>query len=121
MIKNLWKNTKFVCMCHDPVVKFQYQQGHAEINQNASMFYSCPKYYPENRDKIERACSNRLNFNDAEAIINKVSDIIETDIRNNKFINYEGYKFKHKTIECKILHYSEDKLTIGIINKKAMR
>ena len=44
MVKNLWKQIEVVCGNHEkdyPVMGLK--QGHR------SLFYSCPKYYPEAR------------------------------------------------------------------------
>ena len=120
MIKNLWKNTKFYCGVHSTPVEFQYQHGNV-LNPNATMFYSCPKYYPDNRDATERACTNKLSFDDAEQIIRKLSDKIEEDEANGVLFNYTNYSFKHKTIEVKVLSYSDSKIKLSIINKKELK
>ena len=115
MIKNLWKNTKFCCgYRHDPVEMIFNDRGE-------TLFYSCPKYYPENRTSEEQACPMRLNTVDAEAIIGMLSDKIESDIKKGIDMNYTGYTFKYRQIEVEVLEYSPDKIRVQILNKKALK
>lgn len=116
MIKNLWKNTCFCCgYRHETPVEMMFN------DRGESLFYSCPKYYPQNRTPEEQACPNRMTTIDAEGIINKFSEIIENDLANNKDVNYTGFMFKYKTIDVKIINYSPDKIKIQVINKKALK
>lgn len=116
MIKNLWKNTTFYCgHGHEMPIEMYYKDG------PLSMFYACPKYYPENRTKNERACSNRLNFVDAEAIIEKFSAIIEEKEADNTFFDFTNFSFKYRSIEVKVLEYSLDSVKLQIINRKALK
>ena len=65
MIKNFWKQIEVVCGNHgeDKTVKMSWKQGHR------SMFYSCPKYYPDARVEGERACRNNVSVEDFEKIV----------------------------------------------------
>lgn len=118
MIKNLWKNTHFYCgHRHKEPVEMYFKDGVA----GNSMFYACPKYYPENREEGERACSNRLNFVDAEGIINKLSDIIEEKEMSGEIFDFTNLKFRYKAIDVKVLSYSPSKVELEIVNKKALR
>lgn len=115
MIKNLWKNTDFCCgYRHDPIPMIFNERGE-------TLFYSCPKYYPENREPNEQACPMRMNTVDAEGILDKFSEIIEKDMAEGKDVDYTNYKFKYKMIDVEILSYSPDKIKIKILNKRALK
>mgnify|MGYP000075122221 CR=1 FL=1 len=116
MIKNLWKEVNFYCSYrHEYPVKMEFNQG------PHSLFYSCPKYYPQNRTADEPACPMRLNLVDAEAIVEKLSQVIESDIENNVEHNYRGYEFDYKMIHAKVIKYAPGEINIDIFNKKAIR
>ena len=116
MIKNLWKNTTFCCgYRHEHPVDMIFNE------RGESLFYSCPKYYPENRKPGEQACPMRMNTVDAEGILEQFSTIIEIDMENGIEKDYKNFKFKYKTIEVTILEYSPEKIKIQILNKKALK
>lgn len=119
MIKNLWSRVTFCCINnHEKPIPFRVQAGKTN-------FYACEKYFPEFRTPEERACANRLNLDDAEGIVLKLSDIIEendnfesrTDLTNYTF-NYVGPR---ASIYVKIVTYSEKEIVLGILNKTALR
>ena len=63
-ITGIWKDITIVCGCHEQPVKMIIQEG------PSSLFYSCPRYYPENRNENESACANRINLIDYEEMVN---------------------------------------------------
>lgn len=72
MIKNLWKHITLTCgNGHTEEVVMDLKQG------PLSLFYACPKYYPENRKEKERACANRLNLVDFEKMLDHMTEKIE--------------------------------------------
>lgn len=120
MIKNFWSKIKIYCgNNHNTPIEFTVKAGE-------SPFYACPKYmlkdnkHPNGHTKDERACPNRLNFIDAQGIVEKFSDIVEKDIINDKNINYEGLEFKYKHYEIKVFKYTDNDIKISVINKKAL-
>lgn len=117
MIKNLWKVTNFYCNCrHTTPQKMQFVDG------PSSLFYACPKYYPENREPGEPSCMMRMNLIDAEGVLEEFSKIIEEDEANNVIRDYRGFEFDYKTVHAKVISYSYDSgAEIIIDNKKAMR
>ncbi len=116
MIKNLWKMTTFYCSYrHKEPVKMEIIQG------PSSPFYACPKYYPQNREEGEPACPMRMNFVDAEGVLNKLSEIIDNDENNDIYKDYTNYEFDYKTIHIKVLKYKEGQIDLDIFNRKAMR
>lgn len=116
MITNLWNITDFYCSYrHDKPVKMGYN------NNGLTLFYSCPKYYPENREPGEPACPMRLNMVDAEGILDKFSKIIEEDEDKDIYRNYKNFEFDYKSIHVKVLKYENDSIHLDIFNRKALR
>lgn len=116
MIKNLWKCTNFWCSHRHQPEKMTLIQG------PMSLFYACPKYYPENREEDERACTMRLNLVDAEAILEKLSKIIEEDDNNNINADYTNLEFDYKAIHVTVISYDKTGIiNLNIYNKKAIR
>lgn len=115
MIKNLWKKTHFYCSYrHEPIEMTINDKG------DFSMFYSCPKYYLENRLKNEQACPMRLNFVDAEAILNEISRM--TDDESGFDCNdITGAEFDYKSIHVKVMNYTSERIDLDIYNKKALK
>lgn len=115
MIKNLWKIAHFYC---------SYRHGPVEMTINDkgshSMFYSCPKYYPQNRSPDEQACPMRLNFVDAEAILEKISEMTD-DASGFDCVDITGAEFKYKAIMVKVLRSTPERLDLDICNKKAIK
>lgn len=117
MIKNLWNRTVFCCNYrHEHPIKMNVIQG------PASPFYACPKYYPENREEGEPSCMMRLNFVDAEKVLDAFSDIIEKDEAENIYKDYTNYEFNYKQIHVKVIKYSRmGNIKLEIFNRKAVQ
>ena len=113
MIQNLWKDVKLVCgncATHTPL----------EPKIAESLFYSCPKYYDFNRTPEERACGNRISGVDYEKMILHISKQIEAATLNMEKIWLQGYTFKIKSIEFKILQHTDKEIVVSVLNKKAL-
>lgn len=118
MIKNLWKHIDVVCGNHgeDTSVKMGWKTGHR------SMFYSCPKYYPDARESGERACCNNVSVEDFEKIVDSLSDELSAMMKmGNPTPNLTNYSFKLKSIVIKVLSHTDDSIVISILNKKALQ
>jgi hypothetical protein len=115
MVKNLWKQIEVVCGNHEkdyPVMGLK--QGHR------SLFYSCPKYYPEARQPGERACKNHVSTDDFEKILEKLSEEAEKQMINGQKICLKNLKFKVKTIEVEVIYHVDDVIKLKVKNKKAL-
>lgn len=115
MVKNLWKHIEVVCGNHEkdyPVMGLK--QGHR------SLFYSCPKYYPEARQPGERACKNHVSTDDFEKILEKLSEEAEKQMINGQKICLKNLKFKVKTIEVEVIYHVDDVIKLKVKNKKAL-
>lgn len=116
MIKNIWKCTNFWCSHRHEAIKMELIQG------PMSLFYACPKYYPQNREPNERTCNMRLNLVDAEAILEKLSKIIEEDDNNGLNADYTNLEFDYKDIHITVLSYDKTgSIDLNILNKKAIK
>lgn len=86
-----------------------------------SMFYSCPKYYPQNRTKDERACSNRINLIEYEAMVDHIHGLIaEADVSGGN-IDLTNHSWSRKGIDYRVLEHKGDKVYVEILNRKALR
>lgn len=115
VIKNLWKETEFYCSHRHEPVKMSYNSG------PHSLFYSCPKYYPDNRNENEQACPMRINMVDAEAVLEKLSAYIEDDWANDIERDYTNFEFDYKSVHVKVLEYHDGHFKLNIFNKKALK
>lgn len=117
----IWKNIKLYCPNHDDPIEFVPREG-------VTTFYGCPKYFkkdekhPNGWDEFERACPNRLNFDDAQDIVVKLSDILEESFVSGEITDFTNLVFKHKYYTVKVLKYSLKDMSIdlGVTNNRAM-
>ena len=117
MITNMTDKVVFYCLKHTKPIGMIVKEG-------VSLFYACPKYMQKDEDNPdgyekdqERACANRLSFDDASNIIFKFNKIVEESLLNNVIQDFNNYEFDYKKIHIKILKYSDNHLDIGILNK----
>lgn len=117
MVKNFWKKIVLVCgNNHQEMVEMNL------INGPASLFYACPKYYPENRSPQERACANRINLIDFEAMVNFLSEKIETALLDGGIVNLKNVSWTYKkAIDFKVLEHTEEKIVVQMLNRKALK
>lgn len=86
-----------------------------------SMFYSCPKYYPQNRNENERACNNRINLIEYQAMVDHLMDIIASEAIQNNSIDLTNYTWTKKGIVFCVLKQEKEILYVQIKNVSAMR
>ena len=115
MITKIWNNIELYCGNHEVPVKMTIKDG------GLSLFYACPKYYPENRDEHELACVNRINFVDFEKFVNHISSLLEEAENNNSSLNLTNYKWIYKSIEFNIIYHDEELIKVVMINKRAIK
>ena len=115
MVKNLWNKIRIVCGNHENnFPEMTLKTGHR------SMFYSCPKYYPENRNSNEYACVNNVSTEDFEKILEKLSEEINEQMIFGTTPNLLNLKFKIKNIEITVIEHTDKSITIKILNKHAL-
>ena len=119
MIKNIWSDVEFFCMNHpEPIPLYEYKGSH-------SPFLSCRRYmkkdenHPDGHEEAETACSNRLSYDSAIRIIERLMKDMEESIRSGDYINYKGYSFKYRGIRVKVLDFDFEKgfKKIGVLNE----
>jgi len=119
MVTNIWKNIGFYCMNHPEPIPFYVYEG------SATPFYACKKYmrkdemHPEGHEDNEDACGNRLSFNMAISIVEKISKEIEDSLSKGELTDYNGFTFRYKNVRVKVLKYTPQKgvTGIGILNE----
>ena len=83
MITNLWSQIQLYCANHEePVHMVPHEAATSRISQSLygntqNTFYSCPKYYPENRTDGEPACRNHISITEFERMLGHLSQLIE--------------------------------------------
>lgn len=120
MISNIGNKFSFYCLNHDEPIKMIIKEGN-------NQFYACPKYMLQDEKHpdgyvggFETACSNRLSFDDAGDIIMKFSSIMTESLMNGEFADWDNFEFDVKRIHCKILHYGNNHIDVGVINNRTV-
>lgn len=121
MILNLGKMVHVYCGNHgdDNSVELMSHEGAPGMD----MFYSCPKYYDENRKPGERACSNRLTIPEYERMLNHISEILESVESAGNSIDLTNHTWKDKVrgYEFKILKHNKSRINVSVKNVRAIR
>lgn len=114
-ISGSWEKIKLLCGNHEEPIEMVIHQG------GASLFYSCPKYYPDNRTEDEKVCINRLSLKDFETkLLGHINDLIVSAEINGEVLNLKHHKWKANGIEFEILEHTDDKIVVKMLNRKAL-
>ena len=120
MITNFSNDVEFYCINHAEPILLKIMTG-------SSKFYACPKYmvkdenHPDGHEVNERACANRLSFDDAGSILMEFNKMASESGENDEFTDFTNACFECKYYNVKVLFYSDSKICFGIINKRAVR
>ena len=120
MITNIGKNLEFYCGNHAKPIPLKIMNGE-------TAFYACPKYmlkdkrHPDGHKKDEKACPNRLNFDDAGNIIMELSKMISASIEDDEFTDFTHTRFKYKYYDVEVLFYSDDRICLSVINRRVVK
>lgn len=109
-----WENIIPLCGNHEGHVRMEPIQG------PHSMFYACPKYYPKNRAEGERACNNRINLIEYEAMVSHLNGIIADAMLEGGDVDLTNHEWRSKGISYMVEEHGRDKIAVRILNKKAM-
>ena len=118
MIKNLWSKIELYCINHDEPVPMYVYSG------SVTPFYACPKYmkkdeaHPNGHEEYERGCANRISFDLVQRLVEQLDKRMSADMANGEIVNYKGLKLHWKTVDATIIEYTDNKIKLGIINKK---
>lgn len=99
MVSGVWRKTTFYCGNeHEELTEMPL------IQKGRVLYYGCP------------CCKNILSVNDAEKVINYLSDLLyEADLNCEK-LNLTNHKWKRKTTTYKILEHN-DFVKVMVLNK----
>lgn len=117
MITGLWNKIEVVCGCHDDINQtplMSLKVGHR------SMFYSCPRYYPDGRGPMDTACVNHVSTDDFQKILDKLSEETEEQMQFGQSASLVGLSFKVKTISVKVIEHTSERILISVVNKNAL-
>ena len=124
MIRNLWKNVHFICGCHgnEKPVYMIFHEGAENQRFGAgtlSGFYSCPKYYPENRNPGENACFNRMTVEDCQDFIEHLSKVLESG--TGVFVNPQGFAWTSDDgVEFTVTGQTNNGYYVSVVNHRAL-
>ena len=127
MIVNLWNKITLLCANHDYPVKMRpHDPGTGLLTAQlygaqTNMFYSCPKYYEENRKEGETLCRNHISMKEFENLLNYISKEIETAEEDGGQIDLSGdvWKSKNGTV-FKIVSHTEDEIVVSCLNERSL-
>lgn len=114
MITGSWARTKLLCGNHEIDVEMAIQEG------GKTLFYSCPKYYPEKREENESRCLNRISLRDFEKMLEHINDEIVNAEINNEIINLKHHKWKSGGIKYEIIEHTDEQIIVKMLNEKAL-
>lgn len=130
MIINLWSKIRLVCGNHgenEEELMLPHEAASSNMsrslygNASMNMFYSCPKYYPENRAKDEPCCRNHISMKEFEGMLSYLSSTLEDAQLNGSTMNLTGLKWKSKTgVEYHVLSHTESSIRVKCLNKRAL-
>ena len=116
MVQNIWNKTQIVCACHGE----EYPKMEPRVGSK-SVFYACPKYYPENRDPGDRiACMNNIDDVIMEKILEKISEEISEQMQDGQTPFIKNVKFKIRDVECKVVAQDDNGITVAVKNRRAL-
>lgn len=115
-IDSAWGNVIPICGNHPgECVEMQVNQG------PHSMFYSCPRYYPQNRGKDERACNNRINLIEYQKMVDKLMGFVAEAEVSGGSADLTNYSWTSKGTDFKVIEHKGDKIKVEILNRRAMK
>ncbi len=120
MVKNIWSSIRLFCGNHED--NHSIEMIPHEGADGLDMFYSCPKYYPENRSAEERPCGNRINLVEYQAAVEHISEVLEEAQLDGGTVNLRGHKWKNKKgIRFEVINHSMNHIDISFVNERALR
>ena len=115
MIKGQWRSIEVVCGNHsDDNNIMDLQQG------PHSLFYACPKYSPDHREKGEQPCFNRINLIEFEKMLDHLADLLVDAEEKGQVPNLKNYSWDKRGITYTVLSHTNQKIVIRILNRKAL-
>ncbi len=120
MITNVWNNIRIFCGNHGE--DFSIEMTPHEGADGLDMFYSCPKYYPENRTESERPCGNRITINEYKDMVEHLSKMIEDAEIQYQKLDLAGYKWRSKRgVAYMVFRHTKKHIDVLVYNKQAFK
>lgn len=130
MIINLWSKIQLICGNHsdgDEEIMTPHEAASSKMsrslygNSSMNMFYSCPKYYPENRKDDAPCCRNHISMKEFEGMLTYLSKTLEDAQLNGGTMDLTGLKWKSKSgVEYHVISYSDSAIRVKCLNKRAL-
>lgn len=130
MIINLWQKVRLYCGNHEgadlPLMTPHDQASSATArslygNNSMNMFYSCPKYYPDNRKDGEPCCRNHISMKEFEQMLGKISDEYEKAQKADMTCDLTGLQWKSKNgTQYRIRKQNDDEIDVVCLNEKSL-
>lgn len=129
MQSNLWTRIKLVCGNHGggdiplmaPHAPAESSTSRGLYGIQTSMFYACPKYYPENREEGEPCCRNHISIKEYEGILDHLEKEMGKIEASGGTIDLVGEKWKSKAgVEYKVVRQTRDHIYVSCLNRKAV-
>lgn len=123
MIQNLWHAVQITCGCHNdqkiPMVPHEGSTTFVQGGVQNSLFYSCPKYYPDQRNEGEKPCFNRLSIDEYEDLIMHLSNLLEDAECSGATVNLAGIRWKNKKGTLfEVLKHNSKGIRVAVMNRQ---
>ena len=131
MVSNLWGHIHLVCGCHDLKDGYVIMEPHEAASSNMAsslygnasmnMFYSCPKYYPNNRKESEPECRNHISMKEFEEVLNHITDHLMPAILSGKDMDLTGLKWMSKRgVQYEVIKCEKGDYYVKCVNSRAL-
>lgn len=116
MLKNIWSQISFFCTDHKKPIPMYVRES------NGRQYYACSHELRKDGEhpfgfdpaKDESPCWQKLPFQTAEKIVERISTLIEEDMQNGTITDYTGYRFKVRNVEVTVIKQTSTEIKIGV-------
>ena len=129
MIKGLWSKVRLVCGNHSDeskIIMNPHEAAKSAISKalygsSSGMFYSCPKYYPENRSENEPCCRNHISVKEFEDMIGFIANKVSEYESMGGTFELVGLTWKSRSgVEYTVVKQTDTHIDIKCVNEKAL-
>lgn len=116
MLKNIWSQISFFCSDHKKPIPMYVRES------NGKQYYACSHELKKDDDhpfgydpdKGESSCGQKLTFQTAGQIVDRISALIEDDLKDGTVTDYAGYRFNIKNVEVTVIKQTNTEIKIGV-------
>ena len=129
MQTNMWSRITLLCGnhedgCHPEMMPHAPAEGSISrglYGAQTNMFYSCPRYYPENRDPGEPCCRNHISIKEFEGIITHLDRATDKIESLGGTVDLTGERWRSKSgVEYKVVKQTKDTLYVECLNRRVV-